>query len=569
MRYRQVDIVFKALFIILVLGLFYIQVVLGNRYYDLSKRNIIRVVSLEAARGKILDRNGTVLADTIPSFNISVVPQEIKNKTNLFKKLSKLLKIPLDEIKQSYKKNYFNPFSPVKIYEKLNMDEIIILEENKLSLPGVIIDSHPQRFYPFRKTASHILGYLGQINISRITRLKSYGYELSDLVGYSGIEEYYDLFLRGEKGGEQIEVDNRGNKVRTVGYKPPESGKDIQITIDIRIQELIDKVMGEEKGSVVILDPYSGEVIALGSYPGFDPNHFVEGRDKAITSLLNDTSSPLFNRAITGQFPPGSVFKVVTAVSALEKKQSLIHKEFVCEGSKRIGDRDYMCSGRHGLESLRDAIVHSCNVYFYNLGMLIGPDTMNKYSHMLGLGRRTGIDLKYETKGFIPSPYWKKIMRFQNWYKGDTANMAIGQGEVLVSPLQMARMISIFVNGGKLVRPHLIKAVDNKQVDINKDNVVKLKNKDILKNISNYLFDVVNNQEGTAHATDIKGLKIYAKTGTAQASGSEAHGWLVGYVGRNKPKYAFSVFMENAGSSQVACLVTKRILEEMISRDLI
>ena len=413
------------------------------------------------------------------------------------------------------------------------------------------------------------MGYLGQIDISRITKLKSYGYALSDLVGYSGIEEYYDLVLRGEKGGEQVEVDNLGQRVRTVGYKPAKPGKDIQITIDIRIQKIVDKFMQEKNGVVVILEPYTGEIIALSSHPDYDPNDFIKRKGNVIKSLLKDKHSPLFNRAISGQFPPGSVFKIVTAIAALERNPSLKNKNFTCDRSMQIGDRDYGCSSRHGKESLRDAMVHSCNIYFYNLGILIGPENINKYAYRLGLGRRTGIDLNSETKGFIPSPNWKKITRFKNWYKGDTANMSIGQGDVLVTPLQMARMISIFVNGGKLVQPHLIKSIDNKQINIGKNKIVRLNNKDILKNISSYLYDVIGDKEGTAHVAEIEGLRMYGKTGTAQVSGDDSHGWLIGYVGKEKPKYAFCVLVENCGSSQVACLVAKEILEEMYNEYLI
>ncbi|MDD5006083.1 MAG: penicillin-binding protein 2 [Candidatus Omnitrophica bacterium] len=567
MRYRQTLIVFKVLFITLILGLFYRQVIQGEYFYNQSRRNVIRVISLEAARGRILDRNGVVLADTIPSFDVSIIPQEVRNKPLLFERLSKILGMPFEEIRQIYQRRYLNPFVPVIISEKLDKNEIIALEENKLQLPGVVVDIRPLRFYPFGKATSHVLGHLGQIDSYRITKLKPYGYEMSDLVGYGGVEEYYDLVLRGENGGEQVEVDNRGQRVRTVGYKPPQSGQDIQITLDMRIQKIADDVMHGTRGAVVILDPYSGDVIALSSYPSYDPNDFVKGNDSVIRSLLQDRRSPLFNRAIAGQYPPGSVFKIVTTTSALEKDASLTNKTFVCNGSMQIGNRTYNCSSTHGAENLRDAVIHSCNVYFYSLGMLIGPDILHKYASVLGLSRRTGIDLNYEAAGFIPSVNWKKVIMFQSWSKGDTANMAIGQGEVLVTPLQLARMVSVFANGGELVHPHLIKAIGNKNF-IGKNKSVTIK-KDVLKNIDSYLYGVVNNPEGTAYTARVEGLRIYGKTGTAQVHGKAAHGWLVGYVGRDKPKYAFCVFLENVGSSHVACTAAERILEEMSKQGLI
>lgn len=568
MRDREVIIIVTVLFVILVLGLFYIQVIQGDYFYELSRKNIIRVVPLEAARGRILDRNGAVLADTIPSFDISVIPQEIKTSTSIFEKLSQLLGIPIEELRRNYKKDYVNSFTPVKIYEKLDKDKIIVLEENKFQLQGVVVDVEPRRFYPFGKMLSHVLGHLSQIDISRVRRLKSYGYESTDLVGYGGLEEHYDLFLRGQEGGEQIEVDNRGERIRTVGYKPSRAGQDIQITIDIGVQKIVDKFMQDEKGAVVIIDPYSGEIIAMGSYPGYNPNDFIKGNNEAIKKLLENTGSPLFNRAVAGQFPPGSVFKIVTATAALEQKPSFINKTFVCNGFLQIGNRYYDCHTTHGQENLTDAIIHSCNVYFYNLGMRIGPEAINKYAHMLGLGKKTGIDLSYEAKGFIPSPKWRKIRWLEDWHKGDTANMSIGQGEVLVTPLQLVRMISVFINGGELVYPHLIKTIGNKQVNIAGNRTIKLSSNTV-DNINRALYGVVDSPQGTAHETQIRGLKIYAKTGTAQVSGKLAHGWLLGYVGRGEPRYAFCILLENCGSSHIAVGVARRILKDMLEEGLI
>lgn len=568
MRYRQAVIVVKALFIILACGLFYIQIIRGDYYHNLSKKNVIRIVSLEASRGRILDRNGVVLADTIASFDIFVIPQEIKDKTLLFEKLSLLLEIPTAEFNANYRRNYLNPFIPVEIYEKLEKDKIIVLEENKLQLPGVMIEVRPNRYYPFNSIASHILGYLGRIDFSHFSQLKPYGYKLNDLVGYGGVEQRYDLVLRGEDGGEQIEVDNLGRKVRTVGYKPPKSGQDIQISIDIRIQQIVDEFMYGKRGAVVIMDPYSGEIISLSSHPNYNPNHFIKGRFGLISDLLEDKYSPLLNRATAGQYAPGSVFKIITATAALEKERLLINKIFRCDGNLKIGDRIFNCWSQHREESFKDAIVHSCNVYFYNLGLLIGPEIIRKYAYRLGLGRKTGIDLDYEVNGFIPSPKWKKIIKFQSWYKGDTANMSIGQGEILVTPLQLARLISIFANGGKLVRPRLIKAVDAKHIERIQERSVDI-DKQTLYELIDYMSGVVDDSQGSAHIVKIEGLKIVGKTGTAQVSLKQPHGWFVGYVGRDKPRFAFCVFLEHGQTSYAACVIAKKILEEMFKEGLI
>jgi penicillin-binding protein 2 len=568
MRDRQIILAFKALFITLFLGLFYIQIIRGEYFYNLSKRNIIRVVALEAARGKILDRNGIVIAESVPSFNVSLIPQEIRNKDYLFNKIAKLLDVPLEDLVKNYKSNYINSFFPVKLCDKLNKAEIIALEEDKNRLKGIVIGIQPKRFYPFHNTASHVIGYLNQIDMTRVTRLKPYGYEFSDLMGYSGIEEYYDLVLRGEKGGEQVEVDNRGERVRTVGFKPPRPGRDIQLTIDIKVQSIIEEVMKDNVGVVVIMDPYTGEIIALSSNPNFDPNDFVESKTEAINDLLIDENSPLFNRAIAGQYAPGSVFKIATVTAALEKDYSLINMSYTCNGKIQIGNRDYNCWSVHNEENLREAIAHSCNVFFYKIGLLAGPEAIYKYAHRLGLGRKTKLDLNYEKKGFVPSPNWKKIIRFQNWYNGDTANMAIGQGDILVTPIQIARMVAVFANGGYLVRPHLIKSAGGRKVKSEHNRSAKL-SENVLRSIGSYLLGVVSEVDGTAHVAEIQGLKIAGKTGTAQVQGSQSHGWFVGYVGRDKPKYAFCVFLEHGGSGFFASVVAKKIFSEMFNKDLI
>ncbi|MFC1754344.1 penicillin-binding transpeptidase domain-containing protein, partial [Thermoproteota archaeon] len=388
MRYRQAIIIVRIFFVILACGLFYVQIIKGDYYHNLSKRNIIRVVSLEASRGKILDRNGVILADTITSFSLSVIPQEIDDKAILFNKLSKLLGISPRNIYRRYKKNYLNPFTPVVIVSDLDRDRLISLEENKLLLPGAIIEVKTRRVYPFNNMCSHILGYIGEVDSSRLTSLKPYGYMISDLVGQSGLEEYYDLVLRGEKGGEQVEVDSSGRRVRSVGYKPPKPGEDIYITIDTRIQNIVNEFMHDRKGAVIIMDPYSGEIAALGSYPNYNPNEFIEGDYEEIADIFNDKNLPLFNRAIAGRYPPGSTFKIVTASAALKKNISLAHKSFNCSGIFEVGDRDFHCLYVHGQEDMRDAVGHSCNIYFYKLGLSIGPNIIAKMAHMLGLGAK-------------------------------------------------------------------------------------------------------------------------------------------------------------------------------------
>lgn len=568
MRYREAIIVVRVLFFILAAALSYVQIVRGNYYFNLSKRNIIRVVSIEAARGKIVDRNGIVLADTAPTYVASIIPQETGDKDALFALLSKLLDIPADTIKRSYQKNYLNPFSPVRIFEQLDKERLIALEENKLDLPGVIIEVMPKRIYPFGQMAAHVLGYLGRIDSAQVSRLKPYGYQMSDSIGQGGLEAYYDLFLRGQKGGEQIEVDNRGRKVRMVGYKPPKQGTDITLSLDARIQKIVDTCMNGQQGAAVIMDSSSGGIMAMTSQPSYDPETFVASDRSAIAALLTDSEAPLLNRVIGGQYSPGSVFKIVTSTAALDKNPQFANKQFTCNGRFEVGNRSFHCLSVHGQEDLHDALVHSCNVYFYNLGLLVGPEAMAHSAHRLGLGKKTGIDVRYEAKGIIPSPQWKNIIRLSKWYKGDTANMAIGQGDVLVTPLQVTRMIAAFANGGKLVRPYLVEAIGQKHIAFKREETGALS--DEIRNTMNFfLKDVVDSPEGSAHVVKIEGLTIVGKTGTTQISGKAPHGWFVGYVRSQKATYAFCIFLEHGGSSYNACVVARSVFEQMMQEELL
>ena len=568
MRYRQTLLAVKVFFIILIGGLFYIQIIRGEYYRNLSKRNIIRVLPLEAARGKIVDRNGIVLADTVASYAVSVIPQEMSDKTATFKALAQLLDVSSDEIAYAYYKEYLNPFTPVRVYESLDKERLIALEENKLFLPGVIIETVPLRIYPYGRVGAHVLGYLGKINLSQMTRLKSYGYQASDLIGHSGIEAYYDLFLRGIRGGEQVEVDNRGRKARLVGYKPPQAGTDIQISLDIRIQKIVDSLLRDKKGAVVLIDSFSGDIIAMSSQPSFDPEVFVNGDYEQINSLLADNDAPLFNRVVAGQYAPGSVFKVVVSLAALDKDPLFLNRVFYCNGSIEIGNRSFNCLSVHGPETMRDALVHSCNVYFYNLGILTTAEHIAYYATRLGLGKKTGVDLKYEAAGVMPSPRWRQIMHFKKWFKGDTANMSIGQGEVLVTPLQIACMISVLANDGRLVVPHFLKAIGHKRFQFPRDKDIVVLEK-VRTTIASYLEEVVESREGTAHAVAIDGLTIAGKTGTAQVAGKESHGWFVGYVDNGEVNYSFCIFLEHAGSSHEACAFARVLFEHMIEEGLL
>ena len=418
---------------------------------------------------------------------------------------------------------------------------------------GVDVALIARRYYPYASCAAHVIGYMGEIDKSRITKLKDYGYYVKDKVGYSGIEEKFDIYLRGEKGGQQVEVDSQGRQVRLLGYKPPAMGRDVELTIDLDLQQIADKLMDGKKGAFVLMDVSTGEILVLSSAPAFDPNIFVQRKDSgALAALLTSQDAPLFNRAISGQFPPGSVFKVVTAVAALKNKKISTSTTFVCSGSLRVGNRDFKCWNVHGSLDFFQAMAHSCDVYFYHLSLLAGADAVTTTAHEFGFSVPTGIDLSHEAAGFIPTRLWKRLSRFENWYDGDTANLSIGQGFVLVTPLQLARLMAVVANGGYLVEPHLTKAVDGVPIEEKEPKKINIP-EDVLDTVRESLRGPVSLDSGTAHSLEVGDLEICAKTGTAQVIKERSHGWVAGFFPKSKPKYAFCILLENVDTSHYAC----------------
>jgi penicillin-binding protein 2 len=563
MRFKAYTITLLLLFFFLGLVLFWVQVFRGGYYYHLSLRNSIRLISEVPRRGKILDRNQKVLADNIISFDVVVTPQEFKNKKHIFQRLSEILSKDPETLSRIYEKGYLNPFTPVVIASGVPKTTAIIVEEEGLDLGGVSVQLNARRYYPLLTGACHVLGYMGEIDKSRITKLKDYGYDIKDLVGYSGIEEEDDLYLRGERGGQQVEVDSAGRQVRMLGYKPPLVGKDVELTLDLDMQSAADNLLKGKKGAFVLLDIETGEVFVLSSAPAFDPNIFVEKKDrKALSDVLTSSSAPLFNRAISGQFPPGSVFKIVTAVAALKNKKITPATSYLCPGSLKVGNRNFKCWSTHGLQDFYQAMAYSCDVYFYRLSILAGADAMTEAAHDFGFAAVTGIDLSHEATGFIPSRLWKRLKYFDNWYDGDSANFSIGQGFVLVTPLQLARMMATVANGGYLVEPYLTKAVDGVSVERKEPKRIDVP-EDVIGVIKESLRLPVQLESGTAHSLEVAGLEICAKTGTAQVFGAKAHGWVAGFFPMSKPKYAFCILLENVDTSHYACELGREFFQEM------
>lgn len=569
----RIKIFFKIVylvFLILLFGLFYVQIIRGNFYYELSQKNCIRLIPQAASRGNILDRNGKVLVDDSLSFAVTVIPQDLADEDKTFSALSKILKVDKDSLIRAYKRRYTAPFAPVAVKDNLTKKEALLLEENKYKIGGVFIQTKPKRRYPYKKAFSHIIGYLSEVDKSRLTKLKSYGYKIKDIMGYTGIEEVQDSILRSEEGGMQVEVDNKGRLVRLLGLRPSQKGADVKLTIDLDMQRIAYQALGERKGCIIIMDPFSGKILAMVSNPGYDPSIFVENKRRKIIRLLNDSRAPFVNRAISGLYPPASLFKLVTAPAGLETKKISSSTTFFCNGGLKVGNRVFKCWDEHGQVDLYQAIVHSCDIFFYQTGLLLGPEKLSDYALKFGLSKPTSIDIRGEASGFVPTINWKRWKRHQNWFKGDTVNFSIGQGDLLVTPIQMLRLVSAFANGGFLVKPYLVEEIDNKPYlknrALKKKIAVKRKYWKVLKQA---LISTVEDEGGTAHILDIPNVSIAGKTGTAQVNRGSPHGWFIGFAPTDKTKISFCVFLEHGGSSSVACSVAREMLKRLLKENLI
>jgi penicillin-binding protein 2 len=571
-RLRIINRLIIAGFLVLCLALIYYQVIQFSKYQQLSQSNRIRILPQSARRGLILDRNGNILADDALFYNLLIMPRGRNCPVEQISKLSQILLISEQELKSRYNKGYIAPFVPVLLCKGISRLQAVTIGQLKYDLPQVVIDVNPRRIYPLGRIGSHVLGYLGQIDAWRLEQLREYGYKMKDLVGCSGIEEVYDYILHSHDGGMQVEVDNKGRVSRILGLKAAEDGKDIELTIDLRLQRIIYDNLRNHTGCVIILNPVNGEVLAMVSFPDFNPQVFQDGSPSLLNRLFNDPDAPLLNRAINGLYPPGSIFKIVLAAAGLEKGKIDSNSKFFCSGSMQIGNRRFRCWDAHGEQDIVGALARSCNVFFYNLGLRLGPQLINEYALKFGLKQSTGIDLNGESKGFLPCSLWERIKRRHSWFPGDTANLSIGQGEVLVTPLQIAQIMAALANGGKLIKPRLLKSInpDSQVIDSPAARAVNLPlSKETLQIIRRGLIAAVNEPGGTAGFLANLGISIAGKTGTAQVDSGRAHGWFAGYFPVDEPRFVICVFLEHAGSGYYCCQLTEKIIKQMIAEGLL
>jgi penicillin-binding protein 2 len=556
-------------FALIVWRLFVLQVGQGESWYSLSESNRIRVSRIPPTRGVIYDRNGEPLVDNRSSFDVVVTPEDAKNLEATIRQVSEFLGAEPPTMAQVLTAARQRPaYEATVIYRDVDFDKVVVpLETHRLEWPGVSLELGPLRTYPYGRLAAHLLGYVGEVSQGELAARS--GYRMGDLIGKFGAEKAFEPVLRGLPGGQQIEVDALGRKLRVLSRVPETQGNSIVLTLDRRLQQFSEQLLEGREGAIAVLDPRTGGILALASNPAFDPNVFAGGIGSAEWKrLTTDKAKPLNNRAIQGQYPPGSTFKIVTAAAALETGVITPFTRIFCPGHYHFANRDYRCwkKGGHGSVDLHDAIVKSCDVYFYQVGQRLGIDTIAEYARRFGLGSPTGVPLDHEKGGLVPSSEWKRERFKEPWYAGETLSVAIGQGYMLATPLQMANVIATVANGGTRYQPHFIDRVESPNAESLQETEPTVAGQAGLRpttllQLRDALRDVVNSPFGTGKKAKLPTIEVGGKTGTSQvfkmgrqvktlgmAKHLRDHAWFVAFAPVEAPEIAIAVLIEHAGT---------------------
>lgn len=593
-RSRIFSIITFCIFFALIGRLWFLQVVRGERYEMLSEGNRVRLVTVPAPRGKFLDRDGEVLVSSRMAFCISILPSRVGESDKILKDLSGILGVSEAELKARFDAQNRNrrPFEPIRLKMDVAPTTVIRIEERRPELPGVIIEELPVRNYVYGEFASHLFGYVGEVSKQDLEQFSEQGYRPGDIVGKTGLERLYETYLHGKDGGQQIEINALMRPIRVLGSKDPVPGDNLVLTIDRDIQkaaedalsEAIKKLSGSgstrnaRAGAVVALDPRNGEILAMVSRPGFDPNEFVKGITPERWKELNSRLSPQTNRVTSATYPPGSAFKAVTLAAALEEGKTSPDEFFYCRGrDPRSGKACWIWKDRrrgHGRESLLDGVANSCNVVFYELARRVGIDMLSKYAREFGFGRKTGLEIFPDEKaGLVPDREWKrKNYRGENriWYPDETLDVGIGQGALTVTPLQVATAYMAIANGGTLYVPRVVKRImsaDGEVVFESQPEVaghVTLR-PDTWQAMKEGLRRVV--ASGTASGAFRRfPIPVAGKTGTAQAPPGPSHAWFVGFAPVDNPEIVVVAFVERGASgSAAAAPIARKVLEAYFS----
>ncbi|PYN35760.1 MAG: penicillin-binding protein 2 [Candidatus Rokuibacteriota bacterium] len=568
-RVMAIAVVVTAVFVIIVGQLWYLQVLEGGRFLDASDKNRIRIRPIAAPRGILFDRHGTPLVDNRPAFTLSLIPRELPRESAsrdaVLGRVASLLRIPYQELQDAVARVQLDSFLPVRVRRGLTLGDVAKVEEWKLELPGVIAEVEPQRVYPTSRFAAHLLGYVREANDDQLRQGR---YRRGEMVGQSGLERLLDDYLRGQDGGERIEVDAMGRPVRVIQQSEPHAGAQVITTVDRRIQEATERAMEGNAGAAVVMDPRNGDLLAMVSTPAFALDRFTETIDRnAWLRVVQDPRFPLMNRAVQGQYAPASIFKILVAAAGLQEGSITPADSTHCTGEFRLGNatfRDWK-EGGHGTVDLKRAIMHSCNIYFYQAGLKVGVATLLRYASAFGFGASTGIELQGEKFGLVPRPARR------GWPLGETVNLSIGQGPVLVTPTQVARFMAAVANGGVLWRPRIVQRIERPDGGLLYSDAGQVNGHVELSPIvweflRRSLWAAVNDG-GTGAGARIPGLDIAGKTGTAQIIGKskaalgQDHAWFAAFAPVKDPEVVVVVLAERGGKGgEVAAPIARQIL---------
>jgi penicillin-binding protein 2 len=580
-----------TVFLMLLVRLFYLQVIQHDYYQLLAEQNRVNIVPVVPHRGVILDRNGVTLATNYAAYTLEITPSEVDDLEAVIDELSTLVNItPKDRRRFKKLLEEVPDFSSIPIRTRLNDEEVARFVVNRFHIRGVDINARLFRHYPSAEVASHVVGYIGRMSEKDYTGLQkkglAYNYTKSDYIGKVGLEQYYERVLRGVTGYEHVETDATGRSIRTLRSILPVSGNNLLLALDAKLQQIAETAFGDNRGSLVAIDPETGGVLALVSRPGFDPNLFVEGIDPADWDKLNNSPDhPLNNRALQGVYPPGSTFKPFMALAGLELGKRTANDTisdpgyFVLGGSGHVF-RDWKAGG-HGIVNMRKAIVESCDSYFYGLAQDLGIDSIHEFIGQFGLGKRTGVDISGEVSGLLPSREWKQARFDQRWFVGDTISIGIGQGYNLVTPLQLASATAILANGGRVFKPHLVQHIQNSQtneletVEPHPVAEVRLQPRH-LDLVRNAMVDVMRPGGTGAWAGSGAKYAFAGKTGTAQVIGLKGqeydedliderhrdHALFIAFAPAEAPRIALAIIVENAGhGGSVAAPIARKMID--------
>jgi penicillin-binding protein 2 len=593
--YRQrvtgVMICVLAAFAVLLMRLVYLQVIKGQEYRLLSLNNRIRLQSIDPPRGLIYDRNGNVLVENRPSFDVSITLKDAGKVETTVNKVSEHLRVPHEELMLRLKTSKgISAYKPIMLKQDIGRNALASIEALKYDLPGITVDVKLRRHYLNVRDAAHLIGCLSEISPDELAGNKYPGRRRGDFIGKFGAEKAYENYLRGTRGGRQVEVNANGQVVRVLKTVAAKPGQNIYLTIDHALQEKAEELLRGVAGAAVAMEPGSGRILALASSPAFDQNYFAIGMSHEQWDLLiSNPFRPMENKAIQGEYPPGSTYKIITALAGLEEGVIDENTQVFCPGFYRFGNRTYRCwkKGGHGQVKIIKAITESCDVYFYKVGELLGVDRLAWYATASGLGTPTGINLDKEAKGLIPTAAWKKRRTGVPWQKGETLSVAIGQGFNLATPLQMVGMTAAIANGGTRYKPTILEAIKTSDGRILYQSEPQVIGKvpvseSSLEMVKTGLWAVVNSDHGTARGSRLADFEISGKTGTSQVVSRKKddtrpederpahlrpHAWFVAYAPSENPVIAVAVLIEHGEhGSGAAAPVARELIKTYLRK---